>query len=58
MTETNPQGPYSNLSDRPKTNFAPSSYRGPQRRNPETVDATNLTEKLDDQVENFRHPRP
>lgn len=48
------QGPHSHLSERPKTTFKPGPYKGPQRRNPELIDAEQLKAQLDSQVDEFR----
>ena len=50
----NAQGPHSHLSDRPSTHFAPGPYKGPQRRNPDMVDASKLSKEIDSQVDEFR----
>jgi len=48
-------GPHSHLSDRPMTTFAPSPYKGVQRRNPDLVDAPTLKAQLDAQIDRFRN---
>lgn len=54
MSCSEAQGPHSHLTDRPSTYFAPSPYRGPQRRNPDMIDADTLKAHIEEQAEKFR----